>query len=193
MNECIIEGCVKRPHARNLCPMHYQRMRLHGDINYRQSRDPGAIARRFWEKVVKGESCWGWTGSIRQGAKGGYANFHVIDRDVVAHRYSYEIHKGPIPPEMVVDHICHNRTCVNPDHLRLATNKQNAENRAGANAGSKSGVRGVNWDSRSGKWKAHVTHHYTRYCLGYFNSIEEAAAVVKAKRSELFTHSIEAA
>ena len=46
-------------------------------------------------------------------------------RMVLGHRLSYEIHNGPIPDGMTVDHICHVRRCINPDHLQLLSNRDN--------------------------------------------------------------------
>lgn len=42
-----------------------------------------------------------------------------------AHRWSYEHHVGPIPQGMFVDHTCNNGMCVNPEHLRVLTNREN--------------------------------------------------------------------
>ena len=42
-----------------------------------------------------------------------------------AHRISYQIHKGRIPPAKEVDHTCNNRKCVNPTHLQLLTHREN--------------------------------------------------------------------
>jgi hypothetical protein len=42
-----------------------------------------------------------------------------------AHRVSYELHKGPIPEGLVIDHLCRVRHCVNPDHLRAVTHAVN--------------------------------------------------------------------
>lgn len=59
-----------------------------------------------------------------------------------AHRVAYEAFKGEIPEGMVVAHACDNKLCVNPDHLWLATHKQNSEDMVQKNrqaAGEKCG------------------------------------------------------
>ena len=35
--------------------------------------------------------------------------------------------KGPIPKDLVIDHLCHNTRCVNPDHLELVTKTENGK------------------------------------------------------------------
>lgn len=35
------------------------------------------------------------------------------------------MHNGEIPPKMLVSHSCHNKLCVNPNHLKLVTSKEN--------------------------------------------------------------------
>ncbi|RJU02006.1 HNH endonuclease [Arthrobacter frigidicola] len=143
------------------------------------------VAERFWPKVEKSAGCWNWTaGRIESG----YGWIHLEGKKALAHRVSYELAHGPIPEGLFVDHACHNRACVNPSHLRLATMKQNMENRAGANKGNATGVRGVSLNNSGKKYVAGLCHNGERMYLGSYETIAEAAEVVEAKRRELYTH-----
>lgn len=183
---CSIAKCGRKHYGRGWCSRHYQIWRAHGDpeggvfeILY-----GATVEERFWQKVDKTASCWEWAGSK---TRKGYGNFHDGERLVPSHRYSYRLAFGEIPEGMLVDHVCHNRGCVNPDHLRLATNKQNIENVRGARSDSSTGIRGVK-RTRSGKFVASVRHHGVSYYLGTFSNMKDAEAAVVAKRNELFTH-----
>lgn len=88
---------------------------------------------------------------------------------------------------MYIDHRCRNRGCVNPQHLRLASAKQNAENR-NLSRTNRTGVRGVRWEHRRGLWEARVGHNGKQILVGFFGSLDEADAAVRAKRRELYTH-----
>ena len=146
------------------------------------------LEERFWGRVNKTDGCWEWFGG--KGSHG-YGSISVDGERTLVHRHSYRIHHGPIPPGLYVDHMCHNRLCVHPDHLRLATHKQNLENRAGAARNSKSGVRGVSWEPSRRQWHAQIGHNGRTRHVGWFTDIGEATAAVEAKRNELFTHNIE--
>lgn len=72
------------------------------------------------------EECWIWAGSKRGGRKKGmYAQFWYDGKNGYGHRYSYEVHHGPIPEGMEVDHTCRRHDCVNPWHLRLLPRRSN--------------------------------------------------------------------
>ena len=68
------------------------------------------------------DGCWNWTGAIH---KLGYGQFKFNGSMKRAHRVSYELVKGSIPKGLEIDHICRNRRCVYPDHLRSVTHKVN--------------------------------------------------------------------
>ena len=142
---------------------------------------------RLWSRVDQSagpEGCWLWTGAA---SAGGYGQISINGRVTYTHRFAYELSTGePIPAGMYIDHICHNSRCCNPQHLRLATHKQNHEHRRGANRNSRSGVRGVR--KMNGRWEARLMHNNKGIHVGYFDTAEKAGEAARLKRLELFTH-----
>lgn len=131
---------------------------------------------RFWERVDKSGECFLWTGS---GAGNGYGQCTIgHKKQGYAHRFAYELTYGPIPAGMEIDHLCHNRRCANPEHLRVVTRKQNCEHHAGAYANSSSGVRGVSWKKSRNKWVAQVRHNNETIYLGLFETLSATSNAV---------------
>lgn len=127
---CGVESCDRPATSRGYCAVHYNRLYRYGDL---RPNDPirkvvhGTVEERFWAYTEKTEDCWIWHGT-RDG--NGYGQLTMKDgpyrrKMVGAHRLSYEINVGPIPEGLVLDHLCRNPGCVNPEHLEPVTFQEN--------------------------------------------------------------------
>ena len=144
------------------------------------------MVERFWPKVDKSGNCWLWTAGKNKDGYGQIGRGNGTQGNMLgAHRVSYEMENGPIPAGMVIDHICHQRSCVRPSHLRAVTQKQNMENRRGPI--SATGVRGVYRVTNSPSFQVTVGHNGKLHYGGVHATIAEAEAVAIALRNRLHT------
>lgn len=85
---------------------------------------PAEAATAFSDRVVeRPDGCWEWSGA-RNNLGYGQLTIGVRTREY-AHRYSYRLHKGPIPEGLELDHLCRHPWCVNPEHLEAVTHAEN--------------------------------------------------------------------
>ena len=68
------------------------------------------------------EACWEWTGAQTEK---GYGRFWDGKRITRVHRFAFELYVGKIDAGQTVDHLCRNRRCVNPLHLRQCSSREN--------------------------------------------------------------------
>jgi len=160
--KCAVAECRKPSETRGWCSIHYRRWKAHGDPNktLRPQLVKGTVKVRFWSKIAlpNADGCMIWLDSTD---KGGYGVFRLGNRQIRVHRLAYELLVGPIPDEMVLDHVrawgCADKRCCNPDHLEPVTTAENTR-RSGA------------WEHNAKKTHCKYGHPYdeknTRYTKG---------------------------
>lgn len=85
---------------------------------------------RFWRRVAGSQvaECWEWQGHR---LVNGYGQCRGNDGNrILAHRLAYEMLRAEIPQGLDLDHLCHNRACVNPWHLEPVTASANTQRRS---------------------------------------------------------------
>ena len=103
----------------------------------------------------------------------GYYAFKIGKmKKVLAHRIIWQLFNGPIPDGSVLDHIDRNRLNNKISNLRLATSRQNAQNRIKK---SKVGLIGVHYSKLHNNYEARVTVDGKKKTFGCFKSKYDAA------------------
>jgi hypothetical protein len=81
------------------------------------------LIERFFKRVSKTDYCWNWTGSVHST---GYGRLRLCNKLTFAHRAAWILMRGPLKDGETIDHLCHNKLCVNPDHLEPVSRGENA-------------------------------------------------------------------
>lgn len=170
LRTCANQGCVNPDH-------------------FIETEHPDTEEGRFLLKVDFSGECWEWTGRTLT-EEFPYGQFSIL-RDgrwfpIGAHRWAWSHYVEELSDDDYIDHVCHHPKCVNPDHLRVVTNKENMEHRSGPQKNNTSGYLGVS--PRRGRWDAKVKHFGVSYYVGSFATPDEANVAVVEARKQLFTH-----
>jgi len=99
--------------------------------NYPQAKILKLRHRMDSNYTVSPTGCWVWNLSLNVG---GYGKVKFAGHTLTAHRLYYQLYRGVISSELVVDHLCRNRACINPDHLEPVTQWVNNARGVGVSA-----------------------------------------------------------
>jgi hypothetical protein len=151
---CSFEGCV-RPHAaRGYCQSHALQLKKGKALSPLKFKRPDGTPPviNYTEETCAAAGlvgpCFRFAGSLQSG---GYGLVSVNNKRVLVHRYVWEQERGDIPSGLVIDHMCRNRACCNPDHLRVVTMQVNATEN----------VVGVCWQIHAAKTHCPAGHEYS--------------------------------
>lgn len=133
---CLITNCTRKHKARGLCGTHYFRWRVNGDPLAISRRENVILSKvndelfptKFWALVAITADitrCWLWQHTT---TTAGYGQVNVDGERVYAHRLAWQLANGRPPhADLEVLHSCDNPPCVNPNHLREGTHKDNIQ------------------------------------------------------------------
>lgn len=124
--KCSFPACGRPVRRNGLCDSHdHQRLR---GIELRPLKADWTVEDRLfrWRKIDD-NGCWVWTGT-------GTANYGLVTASLpgkpkkktyLVHRLAFEHWVGPIPDGETIHHKCNVRACFNPEHLELASHREN--------------------------------------------------------------------
>lgn len=119
--------------------------------------------------------------------KDGYLRVGYQRHYYMVHRVVWEIHNGPIPAGMFIDHVNGDRSDNRIENLRVVSRPINGRNRR-MHINNVSGVNGVSFSTRQAKWCAYLYLNRKRFHLGYFDNLEGAKqARLAAQQGHNFT------
>jgi len=153
------------------------------DHTTRDSRNPTPTD-RFWKYVDAGalSDCWEWTGATRNG----YGVMSIDGKVVYAHRFSYELHYGPLKDGECVLHQCDRRKCCNPYHIYAGTKGDNVRDMyrkgRGNTANNYGGPKVTEQDVRQIRKLAAQGVHYPVLAAQFGVTIPAISLIVTLKR-----------
>jgi hypothetical protein len=135
----------------------------------------------YWKEKTSNKSPVKVGDACGRPTKSGHIQTTVHRKLYGNHRIIFLMHHGYIPKE--VDHADGNPLNNRIENLRPATRAENQYNRK-INKNNTSGVKGVAWHKYKKKWVAKTNVNGKRHYLGYFDTIEDAAKLLKQFRQD---------
>lgn len=130
-----------------------------------------SLSKRFFQKINKTLNCWIWVAHIHSS---GYGSMTFKNKAMFAHRASYFLFNGNLIKGLSIDHICRNKLCVNPKHLRQVTKKQNALENSNSpsaiNSRKKNCIRGHEFNKENTYVRPDRNGRMCRVCRGINNA-----------------------
>lgn len=117
----------------------------------------------------------------------GYVKVMYKKRSYGAHRIVWEMHKGKIPYGFEVDHINHIRSDNRIENLRIVSRSENMLNKS-IYSTNKSGVVGVSWNNKRGKWIAQIQKAGKKKSLYEGDSFDDACKARRSAENGLLFH-----
>jgi hypothetical protein len=164
--KCQTPLCDQDASVTDLCAAHYASIRRDFSAMFRRatgSRHHRSPEDRFFSFVSEGPGgCWNWTG---QRDRDGYAKFRdERGKTARAHRWAYRFFKGDVLEDLHLDHLCRNRSCVNPEHLEPVTNAENVRRGAVVRASASHCANGHLWADDNERRNS-AGYRYCKSCL----------------------------
>lgn len=131
----------------------------------------------FWKVTVASRGIAG--GKVGNLNGDGYLCFNYKGKSHKVHRVIWEMHNGPIPKGMQIDHLDHNRVNNLLSNFRLVDSRTNTRNQKKRVTNS-SGVTGVYWHKRDSIWYAAISDGTRLVSLGTFVDKQDAIDARKA-------------
>jgi hypothetical protein len=95
-----------------------------GMIRYNECMKPNTFEAIYARISACDETgCWQWTGR-KDGSGYGRASYQGAEQ--LVHRIMWNRFRGAIPDGMVLDHLCGNKMCANPEHLEMVSYAENS-------------------------------------------------------------------
>jgi len=129
---------------------------------------------RMIPRIVKHDNgCWEWTGAL---TTRGYGEIRCPDRRSprAVHRLMYEMVIGRVPEGLVLDHLCRNRRCANPDHLEPVTNLVNIRRGTHSNAIKTHCAKGHHYDRENTRLYQRKSGLWRRECCACKSAYNDA-------------------